>query len=104
MYYVVEGHEAATREGLVNTVRRAFERIDRCNPDGFGEWMEVVPFTEKGRASVRYKKFTIHVNIRGGNKTIFIYGDDSLSYKVYDYIRLYATYFNDINASVYYIG
>ena len=104
MYYVVNGVEAATMEGIVNTINRMFDRINRRNPEGLGEWLEVIPFTEKGTPSTRYNKFTIHVNIYNGDKTIFIYGGDSLSHKVYSYTRNEYEYcFTDIYARVYYI-
>lgn len=73
MYYVVNACEAATRDGLVNTVRCALE----TNSERVV--LDVVPFTEKDAPSKKYKPFMIRIFPR--QKAIFVNGVDSCAHK-----------------------
>lgn len=75
MYYVVDGHEAATCEGLCNTIRRA------QNVNWTRVVLDVVPYTEKGNPSKKYKPFRVQVFNYPHFTDVWVHGEDSCAYK-----------------------
>lgn len=75
MYYVVNDVEAATREGLADTVRRALDEGFTCLD------LDVVPYTEKGKPSEKYMPFKIRVfNYPRDWQEVWVYGFDKHAY------------------------
>lgn len=83
MFYVINDYEAATREGLVDTVNCALEKTRNCAE------LDVVPYTEKGKPSKKYKPFRVKVFNAPEWHSVWVYGLDSCAYNCGQFLHDY---------------
>lgn len=74
MFYVINDKEAVACDWLFSPVRRVVEKKHTCTD------LDVVPYTEKGEPSKKYKPFRIRVFNYPDYSEVWVYGLDKYAY------------------------